>query len=68
MDRHVLVLSVRSRGVLRHLCHPLTRRHGEAQALAAFVVALRHDSYLGYVAEAQEAIIEVLESNFSVEV
>jgi len=30
-------------------------------------LAEHNDPYLGYVAEAQEAIIDVLESNFSVE-
>ena len=41
-----------------------------AGALESVCISLgeRNDSYLGYVAEAQEAIIEVLESNFSVEV
>ena len=40
-----------------------------AGALEMYCIGLaeRNDSYLGYVAEAQEAIIEVLESNFSVE-
>ena len=41
-----------------------------AGALEMYCIGLaeHNDPYLGYVAEAQEAIIEVLESNFGVEV
>ena len=41
-----------------------------AGALESVCISLgeKNDPYLGYVAEAQEAIIEVLESNFGVEV
>ena len=41
-----------------------------AGALESVCISLgeKNDPYLGYDAEAQEAIIDVLESNFSVEV